>query len=181
MNQESGGNPNAVNDWDINAKNGTPSVGLMQVIKPTFEAWASHMRGVGPKLHGVSTNPLANVYSSMRYAMGRYGSLPTACNRPGGYADGGFPGIGELAWVGERGPELVRFLHPTQVYSHSDSTAMVRQAASVQAGGGRGNATPEIKAVHVYVGDRELMDIVDTRIEYHDAGMASALTYGRNS
>ncbi|WP_327160833.1 peptidoglycan DD-metalloendopeptidase family protein [Streptomyces zaomyceticus] len=179
MNQESGGNPNAVNNWDINAKNGTPSVGLMQVIRPTFEAWAGHMRGVGPKLFGVSTNPLANVYSSMRYAMSRYGSLPTAYNRPGGYANGGFPDVGELAWVGENGPELVRFLHPTRVHSNSDSAAMVRQAASLQASGGR---PTQLRAyVHVYIGDREITDIVRTEISVYDADLASALTYGRNS
>ncbi|MEU2116163.1 peptidoglycan DD-metalloendopeptidase family protein [Streptomyces sp. NPDC016459] len=177
LRQESGGNPNAVNDWDINAKNGTPSVGLMQLIRPTFEAFAGQMRNVGPKLHGVSTNPLANIYSSMRYATDRYGSLPAAYGRPGGYAAGGFPGVGELAWVGERGPELVRFLHPTQVYSHNDSTAMVRQAASLQGGGGR---PTQLQAdVHVYVGDREITDIVDTRIELRDEATASALNYGR--
>ncbi|MGW2304794.1 peptidoglycan DD-metalloendopeptidase family protein [Streptomyces sp. NPDC001809] len=177
MNQESGGNPNAVNNWDANAKNGTPSVGLMQLIRPTFEAFAGHMRNVGPKVFGVSTNPLANVYSSMQYAMSRYGSLPTAYNRPGGYATGGFPAVGELAWVGENGPELVRFLHPTQVYSNSDSMAMARQAASLQTGGGR---PMQLQAdVHVYVGDREITDIVDTRIELRDAETASALTYGR--
>ncbi|MFE5908907.1 peptidoglycan DD-metalloendopeptidase family protein [Streptomyces wedmorensis] len=179
MNQESGGNPEAVNNWDINAKNGTPSVGLMQLIGPTFDAWAGHMRGVGPKLYGVSTNPLANVYSSMRYALGRYGSLPTAYNRPGGYASGGFSGVGELAWVGENGPELVRFLHPTQVYSNGDSMAMVRQAASLQSGASQ--PTQLHADVHVYVGDREITDIVDTRIELRDAATVSALTYGRVS
>ncbi|MFF5713115.1 peptidoglycan DD-metalloendopeptidase family protein [Streptomyces sp. NPDC012756] len=178
MNQESGGNPNAVNNWDMNARNGTPSVGLMQVIKPTFEAWAGHMRGVEPKLYGVSTNPLANVYASMRYAMGRYGSLPTAYNRPGGYAAGGFPDVGELAWVGENGPELVRFLHPTQVYSNSDSASLVRQAASLQAGGGR---TPNIVVEsRTFLGDRELTDIVRTEIDIRDADLVTSMTYGRN-
>lgn len=32
--RESGGNPNAQNNWDINAKNGVPSKGLLQVISP---------------------------------------------------------------------------------------------------------------------------------------------------
>ncbi|MYV64570.1 peptidoglycan DD-metalloendopeptidase family protein [Streptomyces sp. SID2131] len=181
MNQESGGNPNAVNNWDINAQNGMPSVGLMQVIRPTFDAYAGDMRNVGPKLHGVSVNPLANIFASMRYAKDRYGSLPTAYNRPGGYATGGFPAMGELAWVGEHGPELVRFLHPAQVYSHGESMAMAREVSTVQATSGRGSGgTPEIKAVHVYIGDRELTDIVDTRIEYADAQLVTTATYGRN-
>lgn len=36
--QESGGDPNAQNNWDINALNGTPSKGLMQIIEGTWEA-----------------------------------------------------------------------------------------------------------------------------------------------
>ncbi|WP_432160779.1 phage tail tape measure protein [Streptomyces sp. NRRL F-5630] len=103
MNQESGGNPKAINNWDINARNGVASRGLMQVIPPTFAAYAGKLRGRG------IWDPLANIYASMRYAMSRYGSLSRAYNRPGGYADGGRPRPGELAWVGERGPELMKF------------------------------------------------------------------------
>src|SRR5699024_3223403 len=36
MNQESGGNARAINNWDSNAAAGIPSKGLMQVIDPTF-------------------------------------------------------------------------------------------------------------------------------------------------
>ncbi|MEU3608622.1 peptidoglycan DD-metalloendopeptidase family protein [Streptomyces sp. NPDC035033] len=179
LNQESGGNPLAVNDWDINAVNGTPSVGLMQLIRPTFDAYAGIMRSVGPKLHGVSVNPLANVYASMRYAMDRYGSLPTAYNRPGGYGSGGFPAAGEVAWVGEHGPELVRFLHPAQVYSNSESMAMARAASTIPAGAGRGGPAQIHADVHVYIGDREITDIVRTEINIRDADTARALEYGR--
>lgn len=42
MRTESNGNPNAVNNWDINAKNGTPSKGLLQVIDPTFRQYAGY-------------------------------------------------------------------------------------------------------------------------------------------
>ncbi|MFJ6636570.1 peptidoglycan DD-metalloendopeptidase family protein [Streptomyces sp. NPDC091376] len=175
MNQESGGNPRAVNNWDINAKNGTPSVGLMQVIKPTFDAYAGSMRGVGPKLHGVSINPLANVYASMRYAMSRYGNLPKAYNRPGGYAAGGFPGAGELAWVGEQGPELVRFLAPAQVYNNRDSMALARSAQAIPSRG----ATTLHADVKVFVGNREITDIVDTQIELYDADVARDTYTGR--
>lgn len=89
MNQESGGNPKAVNLWDSNAKAGTPSVGLMQVIKGTFNAYAGKYKKQGPFMYGVSVDPLANIYSSMKYALSRYGSLASAYNRPGGYAAGG--------------------------------------------------------------------------------------------
>ncbi|WP_037654868.1 transglycosylase SLT domain-containing protein, partial [Streptomyces exfoliatus] len=89
-----GGNPEAVNKWDINWINGHPSVGLMQVIRPTFEAFAGKYKATGPKLYGVSVDPMANIYASMRYALKTYGSLSRAYNRPGGYAMGGIVGGG---------------------------------------------------------------------------------------
>jgi hypothetical protein len=46
---ESGFRPGAVNDWDINAKNGTPSKGLMQFIEPTFKAYARQARDANPR------------------------------------------------------------------------------------------------------------------------------------
>ncbi|WP_329376025.1 peptidoglycan DD-metalloendopeptidase family protein [Streptomyces sp. NBC_01483] len=92
MNQESGGNPTAVNRTDSNWKAGHPSVGLMQVIEGTFRAYAGKYKNTGPFMYGVSTNPMANVYAAMRYALSRYGSLSSAFNRPGGYATGGLVG-----------------------------------------------------------------------------------------
>ncbi|MFJ9213001.1 peptidoglycan DD-metalloendopeptidase family protein [Streptomyces sp. NPDC102264] len=181
MNQESGGNPNAVNRSDINWINGHPSVGLMQVIRPTFEKFAGKYRNTGPTTYGVSTNPMANIYASMKYALKTYGSLPSAYNRPGGYAAGGFPALGETAWVGENGPELVRFLHPAQVYSNADSMSLARtqsRARDIYASTTR--EAPQLHAdVHVYVGDREITDIVDTRIDLYDRQVADDLTTGR--
>ncbi|MFH8805242.1 transglycosylase SLT domain-containing protein [Streptomyces sp. NPDC017936] len=106
MNQESGGNPKAVNLWDINAKNGTPSVGLMQVIRPTFQAYAGKYRNTGPFMYGVSIAPVPNIYSSMKYALSTYGSLARAYNRPGGYRNGTAGTAGGLHLFGEAGPEL---------------------------------------------------------------------------
>ncbi|WP_333742703.1 peptidoglycan DD-metalloendopeptidase family protein [Streptomyces ardesiacus] len=93
MNQESGGDPRAVNRWDSNWKAGHPSVGLMQVIRGTFAAYAGKYKKTGPFMYGVSVDPMANIYASMRYALARYGSLSKAYNRPGGYARGGVVGI----------------------------------------------------------------------------------------
>ncbi|MEU2800244.1 peptidoglycan DD-metalloendopeptidase family protein [Streptomyces sp. NPDC007117] len=102
MNQESSGNPKAVNTWDINWLRGHPSVGLMQVIRPTFEAFAGKYKQTGPKLFGVSIDPMANIYASMRYALKTYGSLSRAYNRPGGYALGGIVGGGVQISTGFR-------------------------------------------------------------------------------
>ena len=83
MNQESGFNPRAVNDWDSNAKRGTPSKGLMQVIGPTFRAYAR------PGFDENIFDPLSNILASIRYTRATYGSLKRGWDRPGGYADGG--------------------------------------------------------------------------------------------
>lgn len=70
MNTESSGNPNAINLWDSNAKRGTPSKGLMQVIDPTFRAYA-----MAPYNKNI-WDPLSNMIASIRYAVSRHGSLP---------------------------------------------------------------------------------------------------------
>lgn len=82
MQTESGGNPNAINNWDINAKNGDPSRGLMQVIGSTFRAYAY------PGYNRNIYDPLSNILAALRYAMARYGSLDRAF-RGVGYANGG--------------------------------------------------------------------------------------------
>lgn len=100
MQTESGGNPRAINNWDINAKNGTPSKGLMQVIDPTFKTWAM------PPYDKDIYDPLSNMLASIRYAVATYGSLAKAYSGHG-YADGGFPKVGEYFYARENGPELV--------------------------------------------------------------------------
>ena len=101
MNQESSGRANAINDWDSNARRGTPSKGLMQVIDPTFRAYAH------PNYRSNIWDPLSNILASMRYAQARYGSLPAAYNRPGGYWRGTGSANAGFNWVGEKGAELV--------------------------------------------------------------------------
>ena len=61
MQTESGGNPNIVNNWDINAQEGHPSEGLMQVIGPTFAAY--HVAGTSSNIF----DPLANVAAALNY------------------------------------------------------------------------------------------------------------------
>lgn len=81
MQTESGGNPNAINLWDINAKNGIPSKGLMQVIDPTFRAYA--YPGYGENIY----DPLSNMLAAIRYTLSRYGSLANGW-KGHGYAGG---------------------------------------------------------------------------------------------
>lgn len=67
--QESSGNPWAVNLWDSNAARGTPSKGLLQVIAPTYRYYAKpgyrHLR--------YQTVPYTNLWAAMDYVRDRYG------------------------------------------------------------------------------------------------------------
>lgn len=110
MNQESGGNPRAINLWDSNAAKGIPSKGLMQVIDPTFAA------NRDPRFPNDIWDPRANIAASMRYTMRTYGSLPNGYDRAGGYAHGGLMGEGQgMFHKTAFGPE--RVLSPRQTES----------------------------------------------------------------
>jgi len=82
---ESGGNPNAINNWDSNAAKGTPSKGLMQTIDPTFESY---------KLPGHNDiwNPVDNICAGVNYAVQRYGSLANVPGIKATHGGGGYVG-----------------------------------------------------------------------------------------
>ncbi len=67
--RESSGNPQAINLWDINAQNGIPSKGLLQVIPPTFEAY--HVKGTPKDIY----DPVANIVAACNYAADKYGTM----------------------------------------------------------------------------------------------------------
>ncbi|MFF4403022.1 transglycosylase SLT domain-containing protein [Streptomyces sp. NPDC001404] len=67
--RESTGNPQAVNGWDVNAQNGIPSKGLLQIIDPTFKAY--HVEGTSWDIY----DPVANIVASCNYAADKYGSM----------------------------------------------------------------------------------------------------------
>ena len=113
MQTESSGNPNAINLWDSNAKRGTPSKGLMQVIDPTFRAYA-----MAPYNQNI-WDPLSNMIASIRYAVSRYGSLGRAYQGHG-YASGGFPQTGEFFMARESGPELVGRMGSRNAVANND-------------------------------------------------------------
>lgn len=113
MQTESSGNPNAINLWDSNAKRGTPSKGLMQVIDPTFRAYA-----MAPYNKNI-WDPLSNMIASIRYAVSRYGSLGRAYQGHG-YASGGFPQMGEFFMARESGPELVGRMGSRNAVANND-------------------------------------------------------------
>lgn len=105
---ESGFNPRAVNNWDINAKRGDPSVGLFQIIGSTFSRYA--LPGLGDR-----TNPVASAVAAIRYMDARYGGIwghpgIRSMAHGGGYkpyAKGGIINKPHLGLVGEAGPEAI--------------------------------------------------------------------------
>ncbi|MFF5973747.1 transglycosylase SLT domain-containing protein [Streptomyces sp. NPDC012769] len=130
MSAESGGNPNAINRWDINAKNGVPSQGLMQVIPTTFAA--NHVPGTSRNI----LDPLANMAAAARYIKNRYGGKV-----PGSpYADGTTNATAGLHLVGEEGPELVtspgyaNFGGGETVYNATDTAAIMSGDAAPRSG-----------------------------------------------
>ncbi|GGR52083.1 hypothetical protein GCM10010282_51360 [Streptomyces roseolus] len=136
MMAESGGNPNAFNGWDINAKNGVPSQGLMQVIPTTFAAYRD------PSLSNNILDPLANMVASANYIQARYGGQV-----PGSpYADGTTSATAGLHLVGEEGPELVtspgyaNFGGGETVYDAADTAALMSGPST-----GRGGIEASLK------------------------------------
>lgn len=108
--KESGGRtgPSTINRWDSNWRRGTPSMGLMQTIKPTFDAYK--LPGMGDIM-----NPVHNAVAAIRYIKSRYGS---PFNTPGirsmakggpykGYKIGDIVTQKQLAWIAEEGPEAI--------------------------------------------------------------------------
>jgi TP901 family phage tail tape measure protein len=140
MNQESGGNPTIVNRTDSNWTRGTPSVGLMQVIGPTYRAYKDARRDVGPYSYGTSVDPLANILASEHYALSRYGSLSAAYNKAGGYANGGTTPVGDPFWVGEQGPELMWSSREKYVTSAAQSREFAGTAGPLASGGSSSSA-----------------------------------------
>ena len=114
MQTESGGNQAAINLSDINAQEGDPSRGLMQVIGTTFSEY--HWPGTSNNIY----DPLANIAAALNYARNVYGptlmSGGMGIGSGHGYALGGpinepVTGYGAYSGqrysFGERGPEYV--------------------------------------------------------------------------
>jgi SLT domain-containing protein len=135
--RESGWNAGAVNRTDANAKAGHPSQGLAQTIPSTWAAYVpTSLRGRG------ILDPVANVAAAIRYIISRYGNITAvqqadASKPPKGYAVGTTGAARGWAWVGERGPELVRFGGGETVLNHADS---LRAASLATAGYAKGTA-----------------------------------------
>ncbi|MCT9140348.1 transglycosylase SLT domain-containing protein [Streptomyces violarus] len=174
--RESGWNPNARNNWDINAKNGVPSQGLAQTIPPTFNAYVPaslRSRGI--------LDPVANVAASIRYIVSRYGNITNVqqanANRPpAGYALGGrvVP-----TWYDDGGylePGLNLVANGT---GKPEPIFTSQQWATLSAAQGSGQPITVNVESKTYLDGREVGGFVDQRINVYDAESARALNDGR--
>lgn len=84
--RESGGNPNAINLTDSNAKAGYPSRGLMQTIPQTFAAYRD------ASLPNNIVDPVANLVAGIKYILANYGSIFNVQQAVGGTPKGYFAG-----------------------------------------------------------------------------------------
>ncbi|KZU53084.1 tape measure protein [Lactiplantibacillus plantarum] len=101
--RESNGDPSVINTWDPNAKAGHPSMGLVQTIRPTFEA--NKFRGHNNPLNGYD-----DLLAGIHYMKAKYGSGSNAfatVSGPMGYDSGGHVMKKQLAWLAENNPEYV--------------------------------------------------------------------------
>jgi SLT domain-containing protein len=139
MMTESGGNPRAINLTDSNAQHGDPSRGLLQTIMGTFLRY--HWPGTSMDIY----NPLANIAAAINYARQVYG--PTLMRGGMGMGSGHGYSLGTIgaspgwAWVGEFGPELVRFLGGETVLDAATS-----RGRSVSRGYASGTSIPLLMA-----------------------------------
>lgn len=125
--RESGGDPNVQNNWDSNARAGTPSIGLMQTIGPTFNAY----KHPG---HDNIRNGYDNLLAAINYIKHRYGTSDAAFNRVAayGYANGGLVhknGVYELAEG-----DMPEYVIPTDIAKRGRAWQLLTEAVARFAG-----------------------------------------------
>lgn len=130
--RESNGDPSVVNNWDSNARMGIPSMGLVQTIRPTFEAYK--FPGHNNPLNGYD-----DLLAGIHYMKAKYGSGPSAFARvsgPEGYENGGIINTNQLIEVAEHNkPEMV-----LPLTNKSRANQLIAQANQVV----NGNASTQV-------------------------------------
>lgn len=154
--KESNYNPNAINRWDINARHGDPSRGIMQTIGTTFVN--NHVAGTSGNIY----DPVANIAAAIVYIHRKYGTVmrtPWFTGRGTYYKDGGpvnmMPPMPRKVFD-NGGPLPPGF---TMAYNGTGQTEWVNKNSS------------EYKELHVHVMDKHFVAQIDDRIAKHDDEM----------
>lgn len=164
--RESGGDPNVQNNWDSNARAGTPSIGLMQTIGPTFNAY----KHPG---HNNIRNGYDNLLAAINYIKHRYGTSDAAFNRVAayGYANGGLVhknGIYELAEG-----DMPEYVIPTDIAKRGRAWQLLTEAVARFAGDApQGN--------HDNASDRERVSVLEDKLDVMIGLLSQLVTNGSN-
>ncbi len=164
--RESGGDPNVQNNWDSNARAGTPSIGLMQTIGPTFNAY----KHPG---HNNIRNGYDNLLAAINYIKHRYGTSDAAFNRVAayGYANGGLVrknGVYELAEG-----DMPEYVIPTDIAKRGRAWQLLTEAVARFAGDApQGN--------HDNTSDRERVSVLEDKLDVMIDLLSQLVTNGSN-
>lgn len=164
--RESGGDPNVQNNWDSNARAGTPSIGLMQTIGPTFNAY----KHPG---HNNIRNGYDNLLAAINYIKHRYGTSDAAFNRVAayGYANGGLVrknGVYELAEG-----DMPEYVIPTDIAKRGRAWQLLTEAVARFAGDApQGN--------HDNASDRERVSVLEDKLDVMIGLLNQLVTNGSN-
>ena len=164
--RESGGDPNVQNNWDINAINGTPSIGLMQTTGPTFNDY----KHPG---HNNIRNGYDNLLAAINYIKHRYGTSDAAFNRVAayGYANGGLVhknGVYELAEG-----DMPEYVIPTDIAKRGRAWQLLTEAVARFAGDApQGN--------HDNTSDRERVSVLEDKLDVMIGLLSQLVTNGSN-
>lgn len=164
--RESGGDPNVQNNWDSNARAGTPSIGLMQTIGPTFNAY----KHPG---HDNIRNGYDNLLAAINYIKHRYGTTDAAFNRVAayGYANGGLVhknGVYELAEG-----DMPEYVIPTDIAKRGRAWQLLTEAVARFAGDApQGN--------HDNTSDRERVSMLENKLDIMIDLLGQLVTNGSN-
>ena len=164
--RESGGNPNVQNNWDSNARAGTPSIGLMQTIGPTFNAY----KHPG---HDNIRNGYDNLLAAINYIKHRYGTSDAAFNRVAayGYANGGLVhknGVYELAEG-----DMPEYVIPTDIAKRGRAWQLLTEAVARFAGD-----APQDN--HDSNSDRERVSVLESKLDIMIDLLGQLVTNGSN-
>lgn len=180
ISHESGGNPNATNLTDSNARAGDPSRGLMQTIMSTFEAYRL------PSQPDDIFNPVANIVAGIRYIQARYGTLTSV---PGikslasggnyvGYATGTNSAPPGWAWVGENGPELLKLGGGETILPAPQSRDISRSWTAPQYSMGTPDGSAAVPIVNVYIDGEKFDGRIQVQIQDNNDQLAQILNGG---
>lgn len=164
--RESGGNPNVQNNWDSNARAGTPSIGLMQTIQPTFDAY----KHAG---HNNIRNGYDNLLAAINYIKHRYGTSDAAFNRVAayGYANGGLVHKNDVYELAEG--DMPEYVIPTDIAKRGRAWQLLTEAVARFAGDApQGN--------HDNTSDRERVSVLEDKLDVMIGLLSQLVTNGSN-